>query len=180
MGSIPKERKPEIRQLIEEGGMTTKEIAEKFGVPVQAVRGIKAALTRWGLGGEEIIEAGKITFGLERDLQKALRSNIEQLEKGLKIVDGGKEKETEAGKIDILAQDKNHAYVVIELKAGEASPDSIAQILAYMSSLKTTKKVTVRGILVAGDFNKRVILAAQSVPGLELKKFEFTFSFESM
>jgi hypothetical protein len=140
MGSIPNERKPEIIRLIEEREMPTKEIADKFGVPVMAVAGIKAALTRWGPGGEEIIEAGKITFGLERDLQKALRPNIEQLEKGLKVADGGKEEETEAGRIDILAQDKNNVYVVIELKAGEASPDSIAQVLAYMSSIKKKKE----------------------------------------
>ena len=32
---------------------------------------------------EEVIEAMETTFGLERDLQIALRSNIEQLEQGL-------------------------------------------------------------------------------------------------
>ena len=32
---------------------------------------------------EEVIEAIETTFGLERDFQIALRSNIEQLEQGL-------------------------------------------------------------------------------------------------
>jgi len=35
------------------------------------------------LEAEEVIEAMETTFGLERDLQIALRSNIEQLEQGL-------------------------------------------------------------------------------------------------
>jgi hypothetical protein len=54
---------------------------------------------------EEEIEAAEITFGLERDLQSALRANIQQLETGLKIIDSGKERVTEAGRIDITAMD---------------------------------------------------------------------------
>ena len=50
-------------------------------------------------------EAIEITFSLERDLQAALRKNIETLEQGLKIIDGGKERNTAAGRIDITAQD---------------------------------------------------------------------------
>ncbi|MCY3656287.1 MAG: endonuclease NucS [Chloroflexi bacterium] len=64
--------------------------------------------------------AADLKFGLERDLQHALRSNIEQLESGLKIVDGGKERVVEAGKIDVTARDADGRLVVIELKAGTA------------------------------------------------------------
>jgi RecB family endonuclease NucS len=46
--------------------------------------------------------------------------------------------------------------VVIELKAGNASPDAIAQILAYMSAVAEADQKPVRGILIAGDFHKRV------------------------
>ena len=49
--------------------------------------------------------SGESAFGLERDLQKALRANIGQLETGLKIVDGGTEKNAPAGRIDITAED---------------------------------------------------------------------------
>jgi hypothetical protein len=51
------------------------------------------------------LETEELTFGLERDLQKTLRANIAQLEGGLTIIDGGIEKSTEAGKIDITARD---------------------------------------------------------------------------
>lgn len=129
---------------------------------------------------EEIAEAAEITFGLERDLQSALRANIGQLESGLEITDGGKERKTDAGWIDITAKDRKGNVVVIELKAGSASPDVIAQILAYMGAVADADKKPVRGILVAGDFHKRVIWASRAIPNLELKKYAFQFTFEAV
>ena len=129
---------------------------------------------------DEEIEAQEVTFGLERDLQLALRSNIQQLETGLEIVDGGKERVTEAGRVDITAKDIKDNIVVIELKAGRASPQVIAQVLAYMGAISETDNKPIRGILIAGDFHKRVVLAARAIPNLELKKYSFQFTFESM
>ena len=126
------------------------------------------------------IEAHEITFGLERDMQSALRQNIEQLESGLKIIDGGKERITEVGRIDITASDAKDNIIVIELKAGIASPSVIAQILAYMSAVADTDEKNVRGILVAKGFHKQVIFAAKSIPNLELKEYSFQFNFESV
>ncbi len=128
----------------------------------------------------EEIEAEEITFGLERDLQLALRANIQQLEAGLKISDGGKERATDAGRIDITANDSKGNAVVIELKAGMATPQVIAQVLAYMGAVAEADSKPVRGILVAGDFHKRVILAARAVPNLQLRKYSFQFTFESV
>ena len=127
----------------------------------------------------EIAEALDTTFGLERDLQKALRKNIEQLEAGLKIADGGKETVVESGRIDILAEDANGTTVVIELKAGEADREAVGQILGYMGNKMNNGK-TVRGILVAGDFPTGTIAAARAVPNLQLQKYGFQFSFEAV
>lgn len=129
---------------------------------------------------KEILEAEEITFGLERDMQKALRVNIAQLEPGLTIIDGGKEKTTEAGRIDITAKDEQDNIVVIELKAGKATPDVIAQILSYMGVVGETGDSKVRGLLVAGDFHKRVVLASKAIPNLRLKKYSFQFSFSDI
>jgi len=129
---------------------------------------------------DEVIEAEEITFGLERDLQLALRTNIDQLEPGLRITDGGKERVTEAGRIDITAMDARGTVVVIELKAGTASPEVVAQVLAYMGTVAVVDSKPVRGILVAGDFHKRVILASRAIPNLELKKYSFQFRFETV
>lgn len=111
---------------------------------------------------EELIAAEQITFGLERDLQSALRASIDQLETGLKITDDGRERVTEAGRIDITAVDVKGNIVVIELKAGAATPEVVAQILAYMGTVAEAENQPVRGILVAGDFHKRVILASRA------------------
>jgi len=129
---------------------------------------------------EEVIDAMETTFGLERDLQKALRSNIKQFEQGLKIIDEEKELTTEAGRIDITAKDQQGAIVVIELKAGAANPDCVAQILSYMGALSEKGQKHIRGILVAGDFHPRVVFAARAEPNLQLKKYTFRFSFEAV
>jgi len=129
---------------------------------------------------EEIEKAQEITFGLERDLQLALRSHIEQLEVGLRIIDDGKERVTDAGRIDITAVDPEGNIVVIELKVGTAHPEAVAQVLAYMGAIGDTEKKQVRGILVAGDFHKKVVLASRAIPRLQLKKYSFKFAFETV
>ena len=121
----------------------------------------------------------EITFSLERDLQTALRANIEQLEEGLTIIDGGTELATEAGRIDITARDASGTTVVIELKAGTAKPTIIAQVLSYMATT-TGEGESVRGILVAGDFHPRVVLAARAVPNLALKQYAVQFTFNTL
>ena len=129
---------------------------------------------------KEILEAEEITFGLERDLQKVLRANISQLDPDLTVIDGGQERSTEAGRIDITAKDRSGTTVVIELKAGKANPDVVAQILSYMGSVAETDGVPIRGILVAGEFHKRVVLASKAIPNLQLKQYAFQFTFHEV
>jgi hypothetical protein len=126
---------------------------------------------------EEIDAAQEITFGLERDLQATLRLHIEQLEPGLRLADGGRELATEAGRIDITANDAEGRIVVIELKAGIAQPAIIAQVLAYMATVENPRSKPVRGIIVAGDFNPRVVLASRAIPNLELRRYAIQFAF---
>jgi len=126
----------------------------------------------------DAVDAIQTTFGLERDLQEALRSHIEQLEPGMKITDGGKEHILEVGRIDITAQDIQGRTVIIELKAGTADREVVGQILSYMGGVNS--KNPVRGILIAADFPKRAIAAARAVPNLQLKKYGFTFTFEEV
>jgi hypothetical protein len=118
------------------------------------------------------------TFALERDLQMALRANIQQLETGLTIVDGGAEARVEAGLIDILAKDNVGRWVVIELKSDTARPAALTQVLAYMTSIAAEKGGDVRGILIASDFDRKVVLAARSLSSVTLKRYRYQFSFE--
>ncbi len=145
------------------------------------VAGYKAALARArSQESEEATEALEAKFGLERDLQGAIRHNIEQLERGLKITDAGKERKVSAGLIDITAQDRAGHTVVIELKAGKADRQTIGQILGYMGDLQQNLRKSVRGIIVAGDFAPAAIAALGALPNLQLKKYRIKFSFEAM
>lgn len=120
---------------------------------------------------------------LERKIQRLLRLNIQQLEGGLKVVDGGKEQliqyggGAEPGRIDITAQDKKRVIVVIELKRGKAGRRAVGQILGYMGVLMQRRK-PVRGILVAKKFSPQARAAASTVASLELRELR-TLSLKS-
>ena len=128
--------------------------------------------------GNRSTDSSQPGFSLERDLQSALRANIEQLEFGLRIIDGGAEKTVDAGRIDITAKDAEDRLVVIEIKAGTSQLRDIAQLLSYMGSIDNDEGSVIRGILVANDFDDRLVLAAQAVPNISLKAYSFSFSFE--
>jgi len=145
-----------IRDRVKEGKLDFKQIAKKLGVSPGTVASVKAHMTMGAYGEgpeiEQIAEAIDATFGLERDLQLALRKYLDQLEPGLKIADDGKEQTVESGRIDITAEDSSGTTVVIELKAGPADRETIGQVLGYMGDMMMTKK-SVRGILVAGGIS---------------------------
>jgi len=122
--------------------------------------------------------AAEVTFGLERDLQAALRSNIEQLEPGLQVSDGGKERLCDAGRIDITARDSAGTTVIIELKAGVARPDALTQLLAYMGVVAAEQQGPVRGMLIAEDFDQKVLFGSRAVPTIQLWRYRFKFTFE--
>jgi endonuclease len=125
-------------------------------------------------------EEHKARISLERDLQAALRENIEQLEPGLVIIDGGKEKISPSGRTDILAMDANKKTVVIELKIGTATPEVFGQIQSYMGDLMAETGETVRGIIIAHDFDNEAIAASKPVPNIELRKYGFNFTFKKV
>lgn len=142
-------------------------------------------MEREGFGPDEISSSGSeihiedsSTFSLERDLQTALRANISQLEPGLQVDDGGKERTVETGRIDILAKDKDGMSVIIELKAGTASSKAVAQILGYMGAYMDETGQDVRGILIASDFQAKAELSARPVPNLSLRRYRYRFEFE--
>lgn len=121
--------------------------------------------------------------GLERDLQSALRRAIEQLEPGLEIIDDGAERSVASGFIDITARDARGAIVVVELKTGTARQGAVAQVLSYMGDIAEEEPdQTVRGLLVAGDFDKKARSAARVLPNdvLSLRSYRVRFEFEDV
>lgn len=118
------------------------------------------------------------TIGLEKDMQAAIRQNIDQIEQGLRITDDGRERSVETGFIDITAEDADGTPVVIELKTGKADHRAIAQILSYIGSVMEEEGADqVRGILVASEFDQRARAAARVVPNLSLMRYRFSFQF---
>ena len=184
---ISADKRNEIRELLLKGEDNAK-VAAKTGVPPRAVAAIFSHIkmgtysdtTPAGEPSDEVLDSIETTFGFERDLQLALRANIAQLEDGLEIIDGGKEKIVPSGRIDILATDKKKVCVVIELKAGTADRDAIGQIMSYMGDLQGEDGGSVRGILIAGDFTARAVAASKAVPNIELRKYGFKFSFQKV
>jgi hypothetical protein len=125
------------------------------------------------------------TLSLERDLQEYLSRDLGQLEPGLRLFTDeglpGREVSTEAGKIDILAKDREDRLVVVELKASKASYGVLGQILSYMASIKSGLGAgRVRGIIVAEDFDKKLRLAVTEVPNVSLARYKVKFDFEHL
>ncbi|MBV5298338.1 MAG: DUF91 domain-containing protein [Rhodoferax sp.] len=174
-----------IVKLLRESILSTEEIAEVSGVPRGSVIAIKAHL---GMGRYEIDtatkeiieEAAELKFGLERDMEQALRSNIQQLEPGLKISDGGKQRITDAGYIDITATDESGATVIIELKAGIAEPQALTQLLAYIGAVGQEGGLASRGLLIAQNFHPKLLFAVKAVSNVKLLKYNFKFGFQSV
>ena len=127
---------------------------------------------------EEAEQTEGNSIGLERDLQRVLRTNIEQLEPGLTIVDGGTERSVATGRIDITAEDSQGNLVIIELKTGVAPDSALTQLLGYMGSIEPVENGQIRGMLVAQDFTKRLVHAVKMVPHISLKAYSLSFSFD--
>ncbi len=119
-------------------------------------------------------------LSLERDMQIALRRDIKKLGRTLTIIDQDMERLVDSGLIDITCEDTvDRAIVVVELKAGRAQSSAVGQILGYMGDLAAEEEGRlVRGILVAHEFERRVIAAARAVPNLSLMRYSVEFRFE--
>ncbi len=124
--------------------------------------------------------AARISF--ERDLHDYLASRLEALEPGLTLHDNGIEYQTDAGRIDILAIAADGQSVVVEIKAGKARDSALGQLLGYMGCVSDqgTTKGQVRGILVAAEFDKRVVFACKNLPNIKLLKYKLSFSFSEV
>ena len=153
----------------------------------------KYLLFRESLGGLELekedselqeqipLEPTGQAFHLERDMQAAVRRQIENIEAGLRIVDGNFERRVPTGEIDITAKDKDDKFVVIELKAGDCPKGALEQLLGYANDLRLEESVEeVRLFLIAKSFSDRIVGAATFIPNLRLISYDYTLSFRVM
>ena len=125
---------------------------------------------------DEVVDSIGTQVSIERDLHDYLSHHLILLEPNLTLHDGGFEYQTDAGRVDILAIDKEKNLVVIEVKAGRAKDSALGQLLGYMGCLSTKNK-GVRGILVAFDFDERVVFGSRGLPNVRLVKYTLSFGF---
>lgn len=152
-------------------------------IPVPGFENEISPLTTDGEAENDVQETIDASLSLERDLHSYLASRVGEIENGLQLAEDGIEFQTDAGRIDILANDIHGNRVVIELKAGKAKDSALGQILGYMgciSSNPTMNMAQIRGILVASDFDQRVIFAAKGLPNVKLVKYRISFELEEI
>jgi restriction system protein len=136
---------------------------------------------------EEVISDPSL-FYMESQLEDFLIENWDRTELGRKydlIEEEGElrsqQYRTGIGTIDILARDKNsQQYVVIELKKGQTSDDTVGQITRYMGWLeehKTGGKPT-KGIIIAAQYDQRLYYALKKLKDIEIYLYKVDFKLQ--
>ncbi len=104
----------------------------------------------------------------ERVVEDVLSKDLGIIEDGLELV--RRQYMVSGGRIDILARDREGRLVVIEVKSGLADDSTLTQLLSYMSSIEGEEGKPVRGIIVAEDFTRRLLLASKKIDSVKLVK----------
>lgn len=121
-------------------------------------------------------------FQVEREMQVAVRGQLDRLEPGLAAIDEGREIAVSTGRIDILAKDVEGRHVVIELKAGRCPAGALEQALGYAQALSEERDgvTSVRVVLIAAEFSDRMRAAARAVPYVSLRTYQFSLQFQEV
>jgi len=123
-------------------------------------------------------------FFREKELENFIINNWNRTEFGKKydlIFEDGQmvsqQYQTKIGSIDILAKDKvNKNYVVIELKKGQTSDDTIGQCQRYMGWVMENKKdKNVKGIIIAGEYDEKLKYAQKVNKSVDVFLYETAF-----
>lgn len=96
----------------------------------------------------------------EKTVEDILERNIELIEPGMTLLN--RQLETEVGRIDLFARDKNGTFTIIELKKGKTDSDVFGQLSRYLGWCKKTRahSPNVRGIIIAKQIGKKLWAAA--------------------
>ena len=126
-------------------------------------------------------------FAYEADLRDFLARNLYVVEPGLYLYEDAKqclgvEYPIDGGRIDILARDEYHRFVVIELKVSRGRNPTIGQVLYYMGWVDKhlAEGGKSRGIIVAKEISNDLRLACKRVPGLSLYKYKLSVAVEKV
>jgi hypothetical protein len=140
--------------------------------------------------GGEAQEPSALTqrFGLERHLHEFLRDNWERTSLGREWAlygepgadDPGYEYPCAVGRIDLLAKHRDRpAWLVVELKRGQTSDQTVGQVLRYMGWVRQELAApgdAVRGLVIAHDVDDQLRYALSVAAEVELMLYEVQFS----
>jgi hypothetical protein len=123
-------------------------------------------------------------FAYENDLRNYLVRNLSVIEKGLKIYEAQDKTTGEeffvpgtSLRIDILANDKESNFVVIELKVSRGYEKVVGQTLYYQSMIKTHfNQQKVRAIIIAREITPELKAATQFLPDFELFEYQLSLT----
>ena len=125
------------------------------------------------------------SFHLEKYLEEFIVSNFQQVFNGeLEIFQDsegftGRQYRTDVGTIDILARDRQTGdYVVIELKRGQGTDQTIGQVLRYMGWVKehlARDSHKVRGMVICQRGDERLDYALSMIPDVDAKFYKVDF-----
>lgn len=127
-----------------------------------------------------------VAFAMESHLEHFLVANWEQTDFGKEFTifqeDGeevGKQYETDAGRIDILAVSKDRKrLLVIELKRGRTSDVVVGQLLRYMGYAKeelAESDQVVEGVIIGLEDDQRLRWAIATVPAIRFYRYQISF-----
>jgi len=129
-------------------------------------------------------EIGQGLFYMEKQLEDFLIHNWDKTDLGKKydlIIEEGEllsqQYRTDIGAIDILARDKEGTkdYVVIELKKNQTSDDTVGQLARYMGWIKENKGGNVKGVIIAGKYDRKLDFALKVLQNIEVFLYQVDF-----
>lgn len=123
-----------------------------------------------------------VNLSIQKDLRNYLRKDIARLEPGLKLfTEESLNVSVEAAKIDVLATDSKGSLVVIKLKGDMARINTLGEILKSITSIKNEiGERSIRGKIVAEDFDNEIIHAVKKALNVSLVKYKANYDFEEV
>ena len=164
-----------------EAPWTKAEDAREYYQRIGRIDAAAEALTREAPGiSEKRVGAYRRVQIMERVLEDILEQNLDELEPGLRLV--RRQFPTAVGPIDLLAQDRNDAYVVIELKRGRTSDRVVGQVLRYLGwvtdRLAQGNEAKARAIVVGRNYDRKFAAAITAANRVSPYTYDIRARFE--
>lgn len=165
------------------GSLQTVFSLNAFADEIDQLRGSGAGVTT------PQIETEEVAFRLERQLEDFLVENWAHTSLGKNFdifedeFDGetvsGRQFRTDIGVIDVLAISKDRAkLLVVELKRGQTSDDTMGQVLRYMGWVKAelaSPGQAVEGVIIGLGHDQKLMYALSAVTGVSLMSYRVNF-----